>query len=91
MRCGCQIVSFLLASSLAMKADAQVPPFSGTGFIDGDIITMDDPSAFQSLEYLGQRQRQVFDRRPAAWVNIQMMLFRASFSDCLSSEIHVNP
>jgi hypothetical protein len=67
------------------------PPFSGTIFIDPDIITSSDPTTFQSLTPAGQGSRTMFDRRVNAWITVEAFLFNASFDDGLSAEIQVNP
>ena len=68
------------------------PPFGGTIFITGDIITSTDPSLFSEIEYKGTGSRQMFDRRNGgAWINIEPYLFDTSFTDGLKTEIQVNP
>ena len=68
------------------------PPFGGTIFITGDIITSSDPSLFSETEYKGTGQRQMYDRRNGgAWINIEPYLFDTSFSDDLKTEIQINP
>jgi hypothetical protein len=67
------------------------PPFSGTIFIDPDIITASDPTTFQGLTPKGQAVRTMFDRRVNAFVQLQPYLFDAAFSDGLTTEVQVNP
>jgi hypothetical protein len=67
------------------------PPFSGTIFIDPDIITASDPTTFQTLTFQGQGTRTMFDRRVNAFVQLQAYLFNATFSDGLATEVQVNP
>ena len=68
------------------------PPFGGTIFITGDIITSSNPSLFSEIEYKGTGQRQMYDRRNGgAWINIEPYLFDTSFSDDLKTEIQINP
>ena len=67
------------------------PPFSGTIFIDPDIITSSDPSTFDDAVYAGQDWRAMFDRRVNDWVNVYAFLFDASYDDGLNCEIQVNP
>jgi hypothetical protein len=68
------------------------PPFGGTIFITGDIITFSDPSLFSEIEYRGTGLRQMYDRRNGgAWINIEPYLFDTSFSDGLKTEIQINP
>lgn len=67
------------------------PPFSGTIFIDPDIITSSDPTTLQSVSYAGQGLRTMFDRRVNNWITVNAYLFNASFDDELTAEIQVNP
>ncbi|MGH7471228.1 MAG: hypothetical protein ACRENP_25035 [Longimicrobiales bacterium] len=67
------------------------PPFGGTIFIDPDIITPSDPSAFVGLSYAGQASRTMFDRRVNNWITVNAFLFNASFDDGLTVEVQVNP
>lgn len=67
------------------------PPFSGTIFIDPDIITASDPTTFTGLSYAGQATRTMYDRRTAGFVMVNAFLFDASFDDGLTAEIQVNP
>ena len=66
------------------------PPYSGTIFVDPDILTEDDPTSFQGLEDAGQASRTMYDRR-SGWVSENAFLFNASFSDLPDVEIQVNP
>jgi predicted outer membrane repeat protein len=76
---------------LAGHSGFAAPPFSGTIFIDPDIITASDPTTFISAPYAGQGLRLMFDRRVNNWVTLNVYLFNATFSDGLTSEIQVNP
>ena len=68
------------------------PPFYGTNFITGNIITSTDPSLFSEIEYIGTGSREMYDRRNGgAWINIEPYLFYTSFSDGLKTEIQINP
>ncbi|MCG6955333.1 MAG: hypothetical protein LJF04_05005 [Gemmatimonadetes bacterium] len=67
------------------------PPYSGTIFIDPDIITSSDPTTYQGLTYAGQESRTMFDRRVNDWVTVDAYLFDVSFDDGLSTEVDVNP
>jgi hypothetical protein len=69
----------------------QAPPFTGTIFIDADIITAEDPTTFASLIPNGQGLRTMYDRRVAAFIQLQAYLFNVTFSDGLSTEVQVNP
>jgi hypothetical protein len=67
-----------------------LPPFSGTIFIDPDIITPADPSTYVALVPAGQDTRVMFDRR-AAWITTDPFLFDATYDDGLTIEVQVNP
>ncbi len=67
------------------------PPFSGTIFLDPDIITPSDPTTFVGLTYSGQGSRTMFDRRVNNWITVNAFLFSASFNDGLTVEVQVNP
>lgn len=67
------------------------PPFGGTTFIDPDILTPDDPTAFASLTPAGRGTRTMFDRRVNDWIRVEAHLFDARFSDGLNAEVQVNP
>ena len=74
------------------EIDLDEPPFDGTIYITGDIITSSDPSLFSEIEYKGTGLREMFDRRNGgAWINIEPYLFDTSFSDGLKTEIQINP
>ena len=71
--------------------NAQTPPYAGTIFIDGNIITASDPSVIQSTTYAGRGERKVWDSREAAWVDIIAFLFNVVWNDGLTSEAIINP
>ena len=79
------------SSNTVACSDYATPPFSGTIFIDPDIITSDDLTTFVSLSYNGQAQRTMYDRRVADWITISPYLFPAVFDDNTTIEIQVNP
>ncbi len=67
------------------------PPFSGTIFIDPDIITDKDYTTFVSLTYQGKETRSMYDRRVKDWITTEPFLFKADYDDNLSIEFQVNP
>lgn len=73
------------------KIEAQTPPYSGTIFIDPDIIISSDPSAIQSTTYTGRGQRTVYDRRVNNWISVNGFLFNVIWNDGITSEAIVNP
>ena len=82
------IASFLLCQDGSLVLD---PPYSGTIFIDPDIITENDLSTFLEAPYAGQGVRTMYDRRVNDWITVTAYLFNASFNDGLTCEIQVNP
>jgi hypothetical protein len=78
---------FISSSVLQLHGD---PPFSGTIFIDSDIITPNDETNYLSISYDGTDERTMYDRR-SGWVDLVPYLFEANFSDLPSVEIQVNP
>lgn len=79
----------LLLALLSMCSAAQ--PYSGTIFIDPDIITDADPGTLVSVTYTGQGMVTVYDRRPPGWVTINAYLFDVVWNDGLTSVAMVNP
>jgi len=67
------------------------PPFSGTIFLDPDIIISSDLSTFESLAYAGQAERTMFDRRVNNWITVNPFIFNANYEDGLSIEFQINP
>lgn len=67
------------------------PPYQGTIFVAPDIYRDTDPSAFESLGYVGRGMRKMFDRREDRLVTNSAHLFQAEFTDGLSLEVRVNP
>ena len=68
------------------------PPYSGTVWVDLDIITAADPSAFIQIVSIESGPRIMFDRRAdAGRVVSNPRLFQASYTDGNAIEIQVNP
>ena len=78
------------ATTFVMQFAKATPPFDGTIFLDPDVITDADPTAYQKLTDAGRGLRTMYDRR-ADWVDLNAFLFNASFSDGPDIEIQVNP
>lgn len=82
----CLLTGVLIAAPVAAE-----PPFFGTIFLDPDIITDQDPTAFASLADKGTGTRTMYDRRLNAWVVLEPYLFEAAYDDGLVIEFQVNP
>jgi len=67
------------------------PPFSGSAYISGAIITEADPTSFAALEYQGRADRRMFDRRTARFQVINAHIFDARFGASTHVEVQVNP
>ena len=80
----------LLIITLFTQYTIAEPPYTGTIFIDPDIITEDDPSLFDRAEVAGEGERLVFDRRINAWININMRLIRVFYITGQVVEARVN-
>ena len=81
----------LIASGAQEGLPQADPPFTGTVYMDPDIITASDPTTFQGVTAAGRGVRTMFDRRQDAFVTLSPYLFNATFDDGLSAEIQVNP
>lgn len=79
-----------MAMGLTVPVKA-APPFSGTIFLDPDIITSADPTTFTAMTDAGRGNRWMFDRRVNDWVYLNAFLFEAAFDDGLTIEVQVNP
>ena len=68
------------------------PPYDGTIFITGDLITPQNTSVFDSISYIGTGLRTMFDRRnDGSWITIEPHIFPATFLDGPNIEIQINP
>ena len=85
-------VPFIALISLFAAAQnaSAVPPFSGTIFLDPDVILPTDPTTYVDLEDAGQGERLMFDRR-SGWVTLNAYLFNASYLGGREIEIQMNP
>lgn len=85
------VILMLAVSAGATPSTPAEPPFSGTIFLDPDIITDSDPTTLQDVSYSGRGMRTMFDRRVNNWITVNAYLFDADFDDGLYAEIQVNP
>lgn len=67
------------------------PPYSGTVFVDPDILITDDPSTFVQAVSTGSGSREMFDRRVNEFVTLNALLFDAYYTDDSKVEVQVNP
>ena len=73
------------------KVDIYNPPYGGTIFITGNLITEKDPSTFNYQDYKGTDRRTMFDRRNGGeWVNIDAHIFDTYYFDDHYIEVQVN-
>lgn len=80
----------LLLLGASATAQNGVPPYSGTIFLDGDIITSQDRSVFKSLRAAGTEKRSIYDRRKEAYITARVHLFEVRFRDGLRTTVQVN-
>ena len=66
------------------------PPFSGTVFLNPNVISDTDPTAFETLTYTGTGTRLMFDRRTGNLADTSAYLFDATYRDGLTIEMQVN-
>ena len=98
------LLSLMLVASLGMtvvpahgvdpairRAEPADPPYSGTIFLDDDIITSADPFALRDITYTGRGQRRMFDRRVDDFRTVRAYLFRARYRGGRVTEVQVNP
>ena len=80
-----------LANSYVPVVNPGVPPFSGTLWISPDIMSASDPTSFIELEYSGQKDRMMFDRRTGQFGTVNAHIFEARYGTSTMVEIQVNP
>jgi len=66
------------------------PPFSGTVYLDPDIITPNDPSAFQELFYTGEGVRSAWHSEEAKVISFDAYLYNLMFDNGQIIEVAVN-
>ncbi len=76
---------------LLVSSHCFTQPYGGTIFVDPDIIMASDSSALETVTYIGQANRTIFDRRLNNWTTVNAFLFEVAWNDGLSTEAVVNP
>lgn len=64
---------------------ASMEPFSGTMWISPNVLTPDDPTDLQSIEYIGVQERRTFDRRVNGWALVDSHVFKARYECALTT------
>ena len=77
-------------SFLVTVTDIKEPPYGGTIFIESDIVRDEDPSSYQSVTFVVQEMRTMYDRRVEDWVNVDANVFKASYEGGDTFEIQIN-
>lgn len=90
-RTAIRMLVFVFVVVLVTRPVTAAPPFAGTVFLEPDIITETDPTAFVNLLATGRGMRRMFDRRVNGWIDANAYLFVARYDDGLQIEIQVNP
>jgi len=83
-------LTYILTLAVSNKNFAQNPPYSGTIFLNPNILTSSDVSTIQSTTYTGYGIKTVFDRRTNNWETINAYLFDVIWNDGLTSQAVVN-
>ena len=78
------------------QLDLNEPPFGGTIFITGELITASDPSLFDKVEYEGIFIRQIYDRRnegssQGPFRDLEAYVYTNYYSDGTTIETRINP
>ena len=68
---GFLLTALMIVAPVAANA---APPYSGTIFLDPDIITAADPTAFTGLTYTGRGNRLMYDRRVPGWITTNALV-----------------
>ena len=66
------------------------PPFTGTAYVDKDIIRKNDPSDFISLEYIGLVKENPYDYRADTWMAQDMFVFNVKYKHKKGTRVRVN-
>lgn len=82
--------AILFATRSIASADDSKPPYHGTIFINGNIMTDKDKSVFERIEPKESAKRRMFDRRVNKFIENEPFLFDAYYEDGLKIEIQVN-
>lgn len=91
LRCRTWITLFASLFLVSLSALA-APPFYGTIVMDPDIILSTDASALQTLSYVRQGMRLIFDRRTGIAENVENVhILVAAFDDDNDIEFRVHP
>lgn len=80
-----------LTIALAFACAEAKPPFGGTIFVSGNILTAEDPTCFESLTPNGREKRRMFDRRRRGRPEVNAYMFTAKFDDGQTMIVEVNP
>lgn len=89
MKSTSKILSLILVLTLSQIIIAS-PPYWGTIFIEANVVTQDDPSAYDSVSYVGIESVTMFDRRSNNWVTGDAYIFNIIFNDSLSTKAQIN-
>lgn len=87
------LAALTAASALWLAATAQAaePPFTGTAFIEPELITATDLTARKTVRFVGRRNRSVYDRRRSDFVMRKVFEFRVRYFDGHVLLVRVNP
>ncbi|MGA0328182.1 MAG: recombinase RecT [Limisphaerales bacterium] len=86
-----ELIFFLAVFLASPSFSVANPPFSGTIFVESDILTAEDPSDYLGVSSSGRGNRTMYDRRVPGWVRLNAYLFEAHFDGMPDVEVQVNP
>ena len=75
----------------AFVRDLKESPYSGTVWMESNIITSDDPTTYESIEFDTQEVREIYDRRVDQWLEINVFVYEATFEGGQTVDMQVNP
>ncbi|MGR3811345.1 PKD domain-containing protein [Jiulongibacter sp. NS-SX5] len=81
-------------SSITQKItvkDNKIPPYSGTIFIEPEIIIDEDPTTFLSVTYVGMERVSLFDRRAENFFHdVEVFVYTADYEKDQAVKVYVN-
>ena len=73
------LAAVLLLTLPAPSIADSSPPLQNTVWLYNNIITSSDPSAFRSVTYAGQGDREFYDRSSGMWITLNVYLFDVQY------------
>lgn len=75
------IAALIMAAGLATPPWADTPPFGNTVYLEPDVVTADDPSAFQTIQFIEKvTDEEYSDNCDGNFVSDNFYVFEAGYS-----------